>query len=532
MVIKTRWTLVFHPFFFSVYAVLGVYSQNSTDVPIQWIARPLLILLLLVIVAYYALQKTTHDARYAGLVATLILFWLFFGHFERALFEKSPFWGTSWGILIAFFMWTSPLVLLGSPWTWRHISNRSLVTSFLNLTSFFVVLLPVYTTGVSIIQTIDQTRKTEALNFVNLPVVLEDQSTKPDIYLIVLDAYGREDMVQEIYGFDNSEFIGFLQQKGFYVADRSTANYPQTQLAFSSLLNMQYLDVYVKEFNDTTNRGVFREHVHHSAIRKLLQEQDYRFVALPSPTLLTQIRDADIYLSANGLDINEFEASLIASTVIGVAVESWGIDLPVMSYELHRKYTVFSLDQLRKIPEIPGPKFVLAHIMLPHPPFIFDGDGDFAAPDYPYVMWDASLFPGSTEEYQKGYTAQMTFLNRKIMDVLSDLLTHSPIPPIIILQGDHGPGAFYDVNQLSNSCLQERFSILNAYYFPDGDYSLVYPSITPVNSFRVILNKYFGAQLDLLEDKNYYASWSSPYLYTDVTTNVDLPCSISEEGMH
>jgi len=121
-------------------------------------------------------------------------------------------------------------------------------------------------------------------------------------------------------------------------------------------------------------------------------------------------------------------------------------------------------------------------------------------------------------------------LNHELTEIISDILARSATPPIIILQGDHGPGAYFDMLKLdNNSCLSERFSILNAYYFPDRDYQLLYPSITPVNSFRVVLNQYFGAKLDLLEDKNYYATWTSPYLFTDVTEHVDLPCTHSGE---
>jgi hypothetical protein len=260
----------------------------------------------------------------------------------------------------------------------------------------------------------------------------------------------------------------------------------------------------------------------------LLKNQDYTFVALPSASLLTQVRDADIYFNRTNNDINEFEGLLLATSVVGVAAESGGFDLPVMSYELHRKYVVFSLDKLSEIPALPGPKFVFAHIMLPHPPFIFDRDGNYTAPDRPYVTWDASLFPGTTAEYQKGYVGQVTFLNQQLMRIISDILTQSANRPIIILQGDHGPGAFYNVLKLDTACLTERFSILNAYYFPDGDYHQLYPSITPVNSFRVVLNQYFGAQLNLLEDRNYFASWLSPYIYTDVTDQIHQSCNTSE----
>jgi len=188
---------------------------------------------------------------------------------------------------------------------------------------------------------------------------------------------------------------------------------------------------------------------------------------------------------------------------------------------------------LQEVSRIPGSKFVFAHIMLPHPPFVFDRDGNSLLPDRPYILWDGSLFPGTTEEYQQGYTEQMTFLNQKLVQVISGILARSSKPPIIILQGDHGPGAFFNMNDLdSNLCLRERFSILDAYYFPDGDYRLLYPTITPINTFRVVLNQYFGAQLDLLDDENYYASWDLPHLFTEVTRQVSLPCNSPAEDDH
>ena len=49
-----------------------------------------------------------------------------------------------------------------------------------------------------------------------------------------------------------------------------------------------------------------------------------------------------------------------------------------------------------------------------------------------------------------------------------------------------------------------RFNILNAYYLPDIDIGILYPHITPVNSFRVVFNQYFGTDFELLKDKNYF----------------------------
>ena len=532
MVNKTRRIFVFHPFLFAIYSVIGQYSQNASQVPVSWISRPLAFLILITILVYVYLQKTFKDHEYAGFVSTLFLNWIFMGHLYRLLLERSSFWRTSLGGFCAFLLISVPLGFLASRWVWNKLSGRKAITTFLNVTSLALIIFPLWIT-INILYNGNRQIRLIREQKAQFKVSLENPSKSvPDIYLIIVDGYGRVDFLQDVYGYDNTQFVAFLKEKGFYVADHATSNYPQTQLSLSSMLNMQYLNASVDEFGDTSDRTALYELVQHPIIRQLMENQGYKFVALPSATLVTQIRDADIYFNLTTSDINEFEAFLLSSTVLGVAVESWGVDLPVMSYELHRKYILFSLDKLREVPDIPGPKFVFAHVMVPHPPFIFDRDGNFILPDGPYIMWDGSFFPGTKEEYQKGYTDQVTFLNQKLIEIISDILARSANPPIIILQGDHGPGAFYNMLELDNSCVYERFSILNAYYFPNGDYQLLYPSVTPVNSFRVVLNRYFGAQLDLLEDRSYYASWSSPYLFTDVTDQIDLPCNISVEDRH
>lgn len=519
-------TVVLHPFLFAAYCVIGVYAQNVSQVPISWTFRALLILLFLTVGLYLILLWFWKDAQRAGFASTLFLAWLFMGHVYRLLSGWSPFWRTTVGGWIALLMISLPFGVLASGWIWKKIANKNTITNFLNVVSVVLIVVPLITIATvlprerSQIQTI-RARQREA----EIPVSASNRRA-PDIYVIILDGYGRADFLQKTYGYDNSEFINFLKDQGFYVADRATSNYPQTELSLSSLLNFQYLDNYVSGFGDASGRGPLRELLQHTSFRRFLEKEGYRFVALPSAALFAQIRDADMYISLTPININEFEGLLISSSIVGVAVEAWGVNLPVQSYETHRQYVLFSLKTLKDVPKIAGPKFVFAHILSPHPPFIFDSSGNFVPPDYPYSSWDASLFPGSKEDYLIGYTDQMTFVNQKLQDAIDSILNSSARPPIIIMQGDHGPGAYYDMLKLNDSCLTERYSILNAYYFPDGDYELLYPEITPVNSLRVVLNQYFGANLELLADKNYFASWLSPYLFTDVTDKVNLTCNV------
>jgi hypothetical protein len=520
-------TIVVHPFLFAAYCVIGVYAQNTSQVPITWTFRALLILFLLTFGLYLSLLWAWKDVERAGFVSTLFLAWLFMGHVYRLLSGWSPFWRTPIGGWIAFLIISVPFGVLASGWIWKKVANKKTITKFLNTVSVVLLVVPLITIATvfpqerSQLQTMRARQRNAAV-----PVAASNHRT-PDIYLIILDGYGRADSLQEMYGYDNSGFINFLKDTGFYVADHATSNYPQTELSLSSLLNFQYLDDYVAGFGDASGRGPLRELLQHTNFRRFLENEGYRFVALPSAALFAQIRDADMYMSLNPINLNEFEGLLVSSSIVGVAVEAGGVNLPVQSYETHRQSILFSLEALKDVPKLAGPKFVFAHILSPHPPFIFDRSGNFVPPDYPYSSWDASLFPGSKEQYIRGYTDQITFVNRKIQDTIQSILNNSVKPPIIIIQGDHGPGAHYDMLELKDSCLTERYSILNAYYFPDGDYESLYPEITPVNSLRVVMNQYFGASLELLADKNYFASWLSPYLFTEVTDKVNLTCNVS-----
>ena len=91
-----------------------------------------------------------------------------------------------------------------------------------------------------------------------------------------------------------------------------------------------------------------------------------------------------------------------------------------------------------------------------------------------------------------------------------------------VIQADHGPGAFLHLGSLEKTLPVERFGILNAFYFPDQNYEMLYPSISPVNSFRVVLNQFFGGNYELLPDQHYYSKWNFPFDYVQVT-ELSLP---------
>jgi hypothetical protein len=124
------------------------------------------------------------------------------------------------------------------------------------------------------------------------------------------------------------------------------------------------------------------------------------------------------------------------------------------------------------------------------------------------------------DEYRDGYIGQLEFVNDMVLRAVTTILTESVVSPIIIVQGDHGPGSMHNHSSVERSHVGERLTILNAYHLPAGGNDLVYADITPVNTFRLILAHYFGASVDMLPDRSYYSPWDRPYAITDVTGRV------------
>jgi hypothetical protein len=191
-----------------------------------------------------------------------------------------------------------------------------------------------------------------------------------------------------------------------------------------------------------------------------------------------------------------------------------------MLYDIHRHRISYSLQALDDAAKEKDPVFLISHIYAPHPPFVFDELGNHIHPDRPYNKFDADGYRsrgGTQKEYIDGYSGQLNYLFKEMILVIDHILTESDSQPILIIQGDHGPGSMVSQYSIEDSNLDERFSIMNAYYFPDQDYSALYPEITPVNSFRIIFNQFFNMQLELLPDRNYFSTVSQPYQFTDVT---------------
>ena len=237
-----------YPIVFSAYPVLALLAANIGQVKADAGLRPLLISVggaSILFVLLYLIFKNWHRA---GFLLTLLLALFFsYGHLYIVLDEKypdfnfSPWMLSAWAILAVGALF----------WAWKQTPSAS---------GLNVIALGLVTVSLVQISSTSAPRSAHALGAEHAPVEsdLVRPENPPDVYYFILDSYGREDLLQQAYGYDNSEFISELEKRGFYVPKCSQSNYVRTELSLGSSLNMQYLPDLSDSFNkpESTSRTV------------------------------------------------------------------------------------------------------------------------------------------------------------------------------------------------------------------------------------------------------------------------------------
>jgi hypothetical protein len=247
---------------------------------------------------------------------------------------------------------------------------------------------------------------------------------------------------------------------------------------------------------------------------QLLKREGYKYIHLGSwwePTRTNNLADEDILF--NRFPENVYY--LFATTMLQPISSSLGVlDLRYEHWRGNRR----QFENLAKTAEAKGPKFVLAHFLLPHDPYVFSRDGKYRSID------DVSKQPR-----EASYIEQLVYTNRMLQRTITSLLENSKRPPIIVLQADEGPWPRryeneyknFDWRQATVAELSQKMKILNSFHLPGVDSRALYPTISPVNTFRVIFNLYFEADLPLLPDESFvYQRQRHPYRLSNVTSRL------------
>jgi hypothetical protein len=487
-----------YPIVFSAYPVLALLSVNFDQLDPAYAFRPLLIFVSSALALFLLLKALLRDWHRAAFISFLItLLFSSYGHVvalvEKNLGMPNPgmFLLPVWMILFCLTLWLST----------RPSLPFQKMTVYLNTFSLVLLAFPVYQIGYFLIAECVPLPEQSAILAERLH--LPQDQPPPDVYYIIMDSYGRSDLLREAYDYDNSEFIAVLEGMGFYVAKCSQSNYVRTEQSLASSLNLDYLPTISSVFvPDETDRLPLWKLLKRNAVQDMFEQVGYRTIAYASGFSWSELEDSDIYLapSVMGVQPTEFEALFLRTTPARVLQDFGIINLNNVQAVRYRERTLFVLHSLEKMAQEPGPKFVFVHLIPPHPPFVFGPSGKNIDPNQ---FRDANgNYPA--DGYAEGYQLQVEFISDQIAQVVRTIIEKSSTPPVIVIQGDHAP--WFQPKEKS-------FNILNAYYLP-GHTDSLYSAISPVNTFRLIFNQYLGGVFPLLDDSSYFSPIPQIYNFT------------------
>ena len=507
-----RWPLLL-PFLFAVAPTLTLYAGNigqaafsETIIPLVVMAALTALLLPLCTLAYRSALK--------GAIGLSLCWWVVFsyGHVARVI-GQHPIAGHNLGNPKLLLPLTVAVLVLGAIALKRARSEPRLLARVL----LVIGIAALAGSAVTIVRTHAARKPFSAASVVpDEPLVAGATKRKPDIFYIIFDRFGSNSTLIKRYGYDNAPLLDYLRGRGFYVADNSRANYLVTAQSLASSLNMCHLtsltEVVGRESSDWL--PVF-DLLADYRLRRFLSGEGYRYVHIGpgwSPTAVSRHADENVRYAV----VPEFTKMLVSTTAAYPILYRFGLDNPDLE-KYHR--IQYQLDVLATLPRRePEPLFVFAHFLVPHNPYVFNRDGSYQTPEQAAARGEHACF-----------VAQVAYLDGRIRALVDSLTTAYPPenPPVIVIQGDEGPYPArtqphdFDWSHASHEEFSEKMRILNAIYAP-GCEDRWYPSLTPVNTFRLLLNCYFGTRLDPLPDRSYsYRDLARLYDFIEVTDRID-----------
>lgn len=499
-----------HPVVFAIYPILFLFSSNMNILSLVDILRPLILVTGGAIILFLILKLILgDDHRSSGLVSVFLIFFFSYGHIRFLLPDLR--WHIGSFVLypntVLIPLWGAVLLIVAFL-IFRMRNKQANLSYFLNVSGIILICVSLITILPSVLGGSNNTEDSKPLD------INEGITQKPDIYYIILDGYGGNDILKERFGFDNETFTEALASKGFDVLTNGRSNYCQTILSLYSSLNFSYLaETTTAIGKNSSDRRTLIDQIKNSELRSFLSNYGYTTVAYSSGYYGTEINNADVFITPPGW-LNEFEEILLNTTPLPIVVRK------LKSDEQHRRRILFNLDHLNMKNEIESPKFVFAHFICPHPPFIFESDGRVIPSGGVQILAQGKdgIWPANEDDEQK-YIQQLQFMNSRILTIVDSIKSNSRIDPVIVIQGDHG--SLFPRDKITDSLFyKEKFSILNALYIPYANVDSISENHTPVNTFRIILNSYFQAGYEILPNRSYFSEWGTPYELEDVSDRI------------
>lgn len=354
----------------------------------------------------------------------------------------------------------------------------------------------------------------------------DKKAKKPNIYHIILDGHARSDVLNKYYDYDNGEFISDLESEGFFVATKSRSNYVQTILSISSTLNSDYLRNLAPELVNTesVNRSpIIDNRIFKNRVASTLGQLGYKIASFRSCVYGTDYYWSNVSFQ-QPRTLNQFERLMVNGSVLKGIFNAGEVGGTAYTRKTQADRISWTLNHLPDAENINGPVYVFAHVLSPHPPFVFDSKGTIVSENEIVTANDGNNESGENN-YIKKYHDQVEYIDREIKMTIDTIMKKSNGNSVIILQSDHGPASTFswktDVNNRDGNNYVERTSILNALYLPPKYINYFRDDTTLVNTYPLVFKSLFNTHYPLLENEISFSEWDTPYKFIDVTDITD-----------
>ncbi len=526
---------ILHPILFSLLPTVILYSNNKGEVWPNITFLPAIYSIFFVAISwfiFFIFFKNKEKTSIFTSIWTILFF--FYGHFYLFLSDLKFFnfipvgLNTVLFIFYFFVLGTSFVCLFKTDKQLKVVNNLfNIMAVGLFLFNMFIIVPFEAKRAVAYVKL----KKYISQNKITSNVKNRDKNSYPDIYYFIFDRYANQKILSKYFGYDNSRMIDFFEKNNFYVGKNSFANYPATFLSLSSSLNMEYLnfleDILGDNYSDKA--VVYSLLLQNNQVVNFLKERGYNYIHIGSsytPTKSNRLANKN-YSRFSKTD--KFQLLIYENTLMNTISEKLFSKRTYSGVSLLEETIAtlpFELKTIDKQISVKGPKFVFAHILLPHRPFLFSED---------CVPLNFEIIRKTSNE--QGYINQLRCANKEIKTIVDTINKKSQMPAVVIFQSDEGPYTpdKYFINGAAikkgnKDSYQIHSLILNAYFFPDkknkkqaADYEEIglYDSFTPVNSFKLIFNYYFGTNFKLLEDKSYIPKDEKyPYKFIEITKDL------------
>ena len=499
----TARSIPIHPFLISLMPILFLYQYSLREIPIQDIVLPLIFSISLIAAIWFVLKNfigSTKSSLIISLVLLLLIIFslvrLFFANHEA---EHIQFLGKNFIL----FPVISSICIIGIIFILRKkIPVKT--TSIVNVMSVVIILI----LGCQIMFYFisDDSQIKSLAEFVEIPIFQSSVIDKPDVYFLLLDAYSGDVTLKNDNNFDNSEFKNKLKERGFFIPKTSFSNYPNTNLSMPSITNMVYLDSIANELGkDSKVLTGMREIRNENNVMKIFKANGYH---------TTSFYGSDINVATS----KELLDDLLCGSMFNLDPElqrafvymyfpfSFSRALLNDNMQYDRLECTFStILNLEKKNE--KPLYVHAHLFFPHPPFVYDADGNRVAHPNTDDQFDPIL--------REPYLQQTIFANKKTIEMV-DSIQKRDSNAVIIVMSDHGGRFGVDWSNPTEMDYYRALEILQAFYFP-GQEENIPEEFATVNVFRIFFNLYLDANYESLEDRQFWNTTEKPFDLTDVT---------------